>query len=115
MWVQATSAPAASRNSVRRRAQTRRQPTTRVVPISSSPVRTRRLDADLRRPNQPGQPALGVPGAVEPSLRRVVPRQVLGVAQHDRGPQQAVGTGLVEPDAIRRRTGLRLSGPVTPS
>ena len=67
----------------------------------------------LRRANEPGQPSLGVPGAVEPALRRVVPRQVLGVPQHDRRSQQAVRTGLVEPDPIRRRTRLAL-GPVTP-
>ena len=38
MWTHDTSAPSASWNSVRRRAQTRRQPTTWVVPTSSVPT-----------------------------------------------------------------------------
>ena len=38
MWTHATSVPSASWNSVRRRAQTRRQPTTWVVPTSSAPT-----------------------------------------------------------------------------
>ncbi len=66
MWVQPDETPESSRNSVRRRAQTRRQPTTRVVPMSSSPVSDRRFHSHLRRANQPRQPSLGVPGRSNP-------------------------------------------------
>jgi len=38
MWTHEASVPSASWNSVRRRAQTRRKPTTTVVPTSSAPT-----------------------------------------------------------------------------
>ena len=91
MWVQATARPSASTNSVRRRAQTRRQP--------DDPGRADELVADPNRPPRPStsaartsqvSPRSRVPRPVEAALRRVEPGQVLGVAQQHRRPQPPV-------------------------
>ena len=107
MWIQATETPSASTNSVRRRAQTRRHPTTRVVPVKASPTRIGPADHDLGRAGPARRGRARVPRPVEAALRRVEPGQVLGVAQQDRGPQQPVRARLVEPDAERRGAGCR--------
>ena len=115
MWVQPTSAPAASRNSVRRRAQTRRQPTTWVVPIELSPGQDRRLDPDLRGANEPGQPALDVPGSVEPDAapngtRPDPARSAAGQRSAAARPARPRRTG---PDTAREH--VSAAGPVTPA
>src|SRR5258705_414202 len=51
---------------------------------------------DLRRPDQPGEAPLGIPRPIEAALGGMEPGQVLGVAEEDRRPQQAIGPGLVE-------------------
>ena len=102
MWTQATSAPSASWNSVRRRAQTRRQPTTSSCRPSSARYDDRGEDRDLGRPDQPGDAALGVPRPPEPAARGVYAGQVLGVAQQDRGPDRA---RPVRPSSNRTRNG----------
>ena len=100
--------------SVRRRAQTRRQPTTWVVPTSSDPTAIGCVDGHLRRADEPGQAACRVPRPVEAAARGMEPGDVLGVAQQDRRAEQAVRPGLVEPHAEWRRTGVRFAGHVSP-
>ena len=56
---------------------------------------------DSGSPGQPGQTTLGVSDTVEATLCGMERRQVLGVAQECRGPQETVRPGLVEADAIR--------------
>ena len=70
----------------------------------------RRLHGDLGGPGQPGETPLAIPVAIEAAAGRVEPGQVLGVAQQDRRPQQAIGAGLVEADPERRRAGVGLAG-----
>ena len=58
----------------------------------------RREDLDLRRPDQPGDPALGVPRPPEPATRRVVRRPGPACSEQDGGPDPPVRAGT-------RRTG----------
>ena len=66
-------------------------------------------DRDLCSADQPGDAALRVPVAPEAARRRVEPGQVLGVAQEDRRPEQAVRRRLVETDSVRGGAGIRLA------
>ena len=111
MWTHATSVPPASWNSVRRRAQTRRQPTTWVDPTSSSAVRRSGADdpSSAARTSQT-RPRSRVPGPVEPADGRVVASEVLGVAEEHRRPDPAVRSGLVEADPVGRCAAVRARG-----
>ena len=115
MWTHATSAPSASWNSVRRRAQTRRQPTTRGRADQLCPDRDRRDDRDLRRADEPGDAALGVPRPPEPAGRGVIRRPGPGCSAA--GPT----SGSARRDRIHRsgrgmaRSSCRARGRVTGS
>ena len=103
-------APSASWKSVRRRAQTRRQPTTRVVPTARRRRRSGRRTATSAARTSQVRPRSRVPVAAEPARRRVEPGEVLGVAQQHRRPEQAVRPRLVEADAVRRGAGCPARG-----
>ena len=95
----------AARKVDRRRDQTRRKPTTSVVPMTVLADGDGRPDFEVGGPHDPGQGVPVVPGPVEPTIRRVLPREVLGIAQRARCPQPAVRPGLVEADAERDAEG----------
>ena len=65
VWPHSASVPSASRPSVRRRAQTLRNPVTAVETASVTPERERLEDRQLRRAHDPGEAAVRVPRAVE--------------------------------------------------
>ena len=90
MWTHAVSVPSASVNTVRRRDHTRRKPTTSVVPVIVVPLRIGPSDGELGGAHEPGHVPTGVPGPVEAHRVRVLPGEVLGVAQQRRRAHPAV-------------------------
>ena len=96
-------------NSPRRRANTRRMPTTAVRALIVVPISGAWPDHQLGGPDQPRQAALRVPVPPEPEVRRMLPGEVLGIAHEARRPEQSIRPRLVEPDAIGRLAGGRPS------
>ena len=94
------SAPAASWNSPRRRAQTRRMADDPGLGGDVDAHRDRREDLELGRPDEPREAALEVPVAPEPERGRVLPGEILGVPHQARRAEAAVRAGLVEADAV---------------
>ena len=80
-------------------------PTIAVRAVSVDAHLGRLVDHQLGGPDEPGQPALGVPRPAEAEIGRVLPGEVLGVAHEAGRPEPAVRARLVEPDAVRRLPG----------
>ena len=101
MWIQARGRPSASTKSVRRRDQTRRKPTTRVVAVSEAPTAIGAVTASSAARTSQVSRCSAYHARSKPSVGGVHPGEVLGVAQDRRRAQETVRPGLVEADPIR--------------